>query len=100
MKAFAFERESVWLKVCVVQRKREVHLFKTVFLHLPTPEENHGELRLEGNWTLRIRGRGRVDISLSGGTGMLIRNCEETGQSYWMRLVSLQEAAYSRWSNR
>jgi len=48
-----------------------VHFFKTVFLHLPTPEENHGELRLQGNWTLWIRGRGRVDISRAGGTGML-----------------------------
>jgi hypothetical protein len=84
----------------MVKRKREVHLFKTVFLHFPTPEENHGELSLQGNWILRIRGRGRVDISRSGGTGMLIRNCEVTGQSYCMRLVSLQEAAYSRWCNR
>jgi hypothetical protein len=100
MKAFALERESLWLNVCIVKRKREVHLFKTAFLHLPMPEESHGELRLQENWTLRITGRGRVDISRSGGTGMLIRNCEETGQSYCMRLVLLQEAAYSRWSNR
>lgn len=99
MKAFAFGRESLWLKVCMVKRKREVHLFKSVFLHLPTPEENHGELRLQGNWILRIRGR-RVGISRSGGTGMLIRNCEKTGQNYCMRLVSLPDAASSRWSNR
>jgi hypothetical protein len=93
MKAFVFERESFWLKDCIVKRIRELHLFKTAFLHLPRPEENHEELSLQENWTFRIRGRGRVVISRSGGTGTLIWNCEETGQSYCMRLVSLQEAA-------
>jgi hypothetical protein len=41
MMALAFERESLWLKVRIVKRKRKVHLFKTVFLHFPTPEESH-----------------------------------------------------------